>query len=30
MSKLTQVTDDTFEQEIVKNGPAAVKFWAEW
>lgn len=30
MSNLAEVTDATFETEILKNGPAAVKFWAEW
>lgn len=30
MSKLAEVTDINFEQEILKNGPAAVEFWAEW
>lgn len=30
MSKLAEVTDATFDAEIVKGGPAAVKFWAEW
>ena len=30
MSNLPEVTDTTFTAEILKNGPAAVKFWAEW
>ncbi len=30
MSNLPEVTDVTFDKEILKNGPAAVKFWAEW
>lgn len=30
MSHLNEVTDATFEQEILKDGPAIVKFWAEW
>ena len=31
MSDVLQVTDDTFEDEIIKsNIPAMVDFWAEW
>jgi thioredoxin 1 len=31
MSEVVQVTDDTFEEEIIKSDlPAMVDFWAEW
>jgi thioredoxin 1 len=31
MSEVMQVTDDTFEEEILKSElPAMVDFWAEW
>ena len=31
MSKAVAVTDDTFEQEVLKsNTPVIVDFWAEW
>ena len=30
MSNLAEVDDKTFEKEVLKAGPAAVKFWAEW
>lgn len=30
MAGLASVTDDSFEKEVIKGGPAAVKFWAEW
>lgn len=30
MSNLPEVTDQSWEAEIVKGGPALVKFWAEW
>ena len=31
MSALAEVTDTTFEQQVLKNGtPTIVDFWAEW
>ena len=31
MSKLAEVTDATFEAQVLKGAqPSAVKFWAEW
>jgi len=31
MADVLQVTDDTFEEEIIKSDiPAMVDFWAEW
>ncbi len=31
MADILQVTDDTFEDEVVKSGlPAVVDFWAAW
>ncbi len=30
MAQLQEVTDTDFSTEILQNGPAAVKLWAEW
>ena len=31
MGKILEVTDATFEQEVLKNnGPVLIDFWAEW
>ena len=31
MSALAEVTDGTFEQQVLKNAtPTIVDFWAEW